>query len=316
MRFILTRLAHLLGVFFGISVLAFLLIRLLPGDPAMVIASQSGAADPELISEIRQDLGMDLPIWQQYGQWILNIFQGDFGTSYQNNRPVVDAIFDSLPVTIHLLLMAQIVSLVIAVPLALYVVPRRDGWLDRIVTVFVFAFQAIPNYVLAMVGISVLAVTLGWFPAVGYTPLSRGFWASTMSLVIPTIAVSALLIAVYIRTLREAAIETLRMDYILVGRSLGYSRMQILWQFALKPSLPPLVTVVGLHVGQLLSGVVVVEVLSGLPGVGTLLLNAINDRDYTTVQALVLMFAVVFVLVNFITDLIHMAIDPRVREAA
>jgi peptide/nickel transport system permease protein len=182
--------------------------------------------------------------------------------------------------------------------------------------VIVFALQAIPNYVLAMVGISIFAVGLGWLPAVGYTPLSRGVWESTVSLIIPTLAVSALLVAVYIRVLRESTIETLRMDYILVGRSLGYSRRQLLWNFALKPSLPPLITVVGLHVGILLGGVVVVEVISGLPGIGTLLLNAINNRDYTTVQALVLLFAVVFVAVNFITDLIHMAIDPRVRETS
>lgn len=316
MKFFLSRLTHLIVVFVGISVLTFLMIRLLPGDPALALAAQSGAADPQLIAEVRRDLGLDLPMWQQYTNWMLSIMQGDFGTSYRNNQPVAAGIMGSLPVTVHLVVLAQIVSLAIAVPVALYVVPRRDGWVDRTVTVIVFALQAIPNYVLAMVGISIFAVGLGWLPAVGYTPLSQGIWDSTFSLVLPTLAVSALLVAVYIRVLRESTIETLRMDYILVGRSLGYSRRQLLWNFALKPSLPPLITVVGLHVGILLGGVVVVEVISGLPGIGTLLLNAINNRDYTTVQALVLLFAVVFVVVNFITDLIHMAIDPRVREAS
>lgn len=316
MKFLVSRLTHLIVVFVGISVLTFLMIRLLPGDPALALAAQSGAADPQLIAEVRRDLGLDLPMWQQYANWMLNILQGDFGTSYRNNQSVTAGILSSLPVTVHLVVMAQVISLAIAVPVALYVVPRRDGWLDRTVTVLVFALQAIPNYVLAMVGISIFAVGLGWLPAVGYTPLSQGVWDSTVSLILPTLAVSTLLVAIYIRVLRESTIETLRMDYILVGRSLGYSRRQLLWNFALKPSLPPLITVVGLHVGILLGGVVVVEVISGLPGIGTLLLNAINNRDYTTVQALVLLFAVVFVVVNFITDLIHMAIDPRVREAS
>lgn len=316
MKFLVSRLTHLIVVFVGISVLTFLMIRLLPGDPALALAAQSGAADPQLIAEVRRDLGLDLPMWQQYANWMLNILQGDFGTSYRNNQSVTAGILSSLPVTVHLVVMAQVISLAIAVPVALYVVPRRDGWLDRTVTVLVFALQAIPNYVLAMVGISIFAVGMGWLPAVGYTPLSQGVWDSTVSLILPTLAVSTLLVAIYIRVLRESTIETLRMDYILVGRSLGYSRRQLLWNFALKPSLPPLITVVGLHVGILLGGVVVVEVISGLPGIGTLLLNAINNRDYTTVQALVLLFAVVFVVVNFITDLIHMAIDPRVREAS
>jgi peptide/nickel transport system permease protein len=316
MKFFVSRLVHLVVVFIGISVLTFLLIRLLPGDPAIALAAQSGAADPQLIAEIRRDMGLELPLWQQYANWMLSVFQGDFGVSYRNNQPVTAGILDSLPVTVHLVVMAQIVSVAIAVPLALFVAARRDGRVDRTVNLIVFALQAIPNYVLAMVGISVFAVALGWLPAVGYTPLGDGVWDSTVSLIIPTIAVSALLVAVYTRVLRESSLETLRMDYILVGRSLGYSRRELLWKFALKPSLPPLITVVGLHVGILLGGVVVVEVISGLPGIGTLLLHSINNRDYTTVQALVLLFAIVFVVVNFITDLIQMAIDPRVRETA
>lgn len=316
MKFFVSKLVHLVVVFIGISVLTFLLIRLLPGDPALALAAQSGAADPQLIAEIRQMLGLELPMWQQYLNWMANVFQGDFGVSYRNNQPVTAGILSSLPVTVHLVILSQIVSLVIAVPLALFVAIRRDGRVDRIVNVVVFALQAIPNYVLAMVGITIFAVALGWLPAVGYTPLSQGVWASTVSLIIPTLAVSPLLIAVYVRVLRESTIETLRMDYILVGRSLGYSRRELLWNFALKPSLPPLITVVGLHVGILLGGVVVVEVISGLPGIGTLLLNSINNRDYTTVQALVLLFALVFVAVNFVTDLIQMSIDPRVRESA
>jgi len=316
MNAVVSRIVHLIVVLFGISVLTFLLIRLLPGDPALALAAQSGNADPRLIAEIRVDLGLDLPIWQQYVVWMGSIFQGDFGVSYVNNQPVTAGILNNLPVTLHLMVLAQVFSVLIAVPVALYVAARRDRAVDRVVTVVNLAMQAIPNYVLAMVAISIFAVSLGWLPAVGYVPLGVDFLASNVSLIIPTLAVSALLIAVYIRVLRESVVEAIRMDYVLVGRSLGYSKRALLWRFALKPSLPPLITVVGLHVGVLLGGAVVVEVICGLPGLGTLLVTAINSRDYTTVQALVLLFAVTFVVVNFITDLIHMAIDPRVRAAS
>lgn len=316
MKSVLSRILHVIVVLFAISVLTFLLIRLLPGDPALALAAQSGNADPQLIAEIRKDLGLDLPLWEQYLHWIGNMFQGNFGVSYINNQPVVSSILNSLPSTIHLMVMAQIFSLVVALPVALFVAVRRDGWVDRVVAAIAFAMQAIPNYVIAMVGISIFAITLGWLPAVGYTPLSRGFWPSTASLIIPTLAVSALLIAMYIRVLRESIIDTLRMDYVLVGRSLGYSKRQLLWRFSLKPSLPPFITIFGLNIGALLGGTVVVEVISGIPGIGTLLVQSITSRDYATVQILVLFFAVTFVIVNLITDLIQMAIDPRVRASS
>jgi ABC-type dipeptide/oligopeptide/nickel transport systems, permease components len=316
MKVVVWRIVHLVFVLFGISVLAFLLVRMLPGDPASAIAAESGGSTPALLAEIRKQMGLNLPIYQQYGIWIVNVLTGNLGTSYQNHQAVTQSIVQHLPVTIQLMVMAQIVSLAVAIPVSLYVAPRQNGPVDRVVAVITFALQAIPNYVIAMVGILLFAVTLRWLPAIGYEPLSAGLWPSVKSLAIPTVALSALVVSVYIRVLRESTIDTLRMDYMLVGRAMGYSRGRLLWNLALKPSLPPLVTVAGLHVGILLGGAVVVEVISGLPGLGTLLLGAIQGRDYTTVQALVLLFAVVFVVVNFITDMIHIAIDPRVRAAS
>lgn len=316
MKFVASRALHLVIVLFGISVLAFLLVRMLPGDPAAALAAGSGGANPALLAEIRKQLGLNLPLYQQYGIWIGNVLHGNLGTSYRNNQPVATGIAQHMAVTVQLMVMAQIVCLVVAIPVALYIAPRRNRWVDRVVAAITFALQAIPNYVLAMLGIMVFAVSLRWLPAIGYVPLSAGFWPSIKSLTIPTLALSALVASVYIRVLRESVIETLRMDYILVGRAMGYSRTRLMWGLALKPSLPPLVTIVGLNVGLLLGSAVVVEVISGLPGLGTLLLNAIQNRDYTTVQALVLLFAAVFVVVNFVTDMIHVAIDPRVRAAS
>jgi len=310
------RVVHLIVVLFGVSVLTFLLIRLIPGDPALAIAATTGNVDPATLDRGRESLGLNLPLWEQYGRWIGGILQGDFGTSFRTNQDVATAIGDRLPVTLHMVIMAQIVSLVVAIPIALYVAPRRDRAPDRIIAAVTFALQAIPNYVLAIFGILVFAVTLGWLPALGYVPLSEGFWASTVSLLIPVSAISALLIAMYIRALRGSMIETLQMEYMLVGKSLGYSRRRLLWQFGLKPSLPPLITVVGLNFGVLFGATVVVEVICGIRGIGTLLLSAIDSRDYVVVQSVVLVFAVAYVLANFAADIVHLAIDPRVRATA
>ncbi len=310
------RLVHLVVVLFGISVLTFLLIRLLPGDPALAIAATTGNTDPATLEAIRKNLGLDLPLWQQYTTWLGGVLHGDFGTSFRTNQPIGAAIADRLAPTVQLVVMAQVLSLVVAVPVALYVAPRRDRWIDRSIAAVTFALQAIPNYVLAIFGVLIFAVGLGWLPSLGYVPLSDGLWSSLISLTIPCVAISALLVAMYVRVLRGSMIETLQMEYMLVGKSLGYSRRRLLWSFGLKPSLPPLVTVVGINFGVLLGATVVVEVICGINGLGTLLLNAIDSRDYVMVQGLVLVFAVAYVVANFAADLVHLAIDPRVRGAA
>lgn len=304
---------HLVLVLFAISVVTFGLIRLLPGDPALVMAAQGGGVDPAQVEAIRSALGLDLPVYEQYFNWIAGVLQGDLGTSYRNNQPVTTRIGQYAPVTVHLIIQTQVFSLLVAVPLALYVAPRRNSTTDHVVGSTTFSLQAIPTYVVAIVGVAVFAIALGWLPAIGYVPLSEGFWASTRSLIIATIALSSTLISIYVRVLRESVIDTLRMDYILVGRALGFTRRQLLWRFALKPSLPPLITMVAMQTGILIGSAVVIEVICGLPGLGTLLLNSITSRDYMTIQGLVLVFAVVFVLVNFIADIIHMLIDSRVR---
>jgi len=307
------RLIHLIVVLFGVSVLVFFLLDLLPGDPAQALIGSGGDSSPEALAAVRAELGLDRPIFERYGTWVLGLLQGDLGSSYYNGHAVADAIGHSAPVTFQLVVMIQIFSLAVAVPLAMYVAPRRDSLIDRFVAVVTFAFQSIPNYVVALVAILVLAVGLGWLPAIGYTPLSEGLWPSVRSLIIPTIAMSGVLIPVYVRVLRASMIQTLQQEYMLVGRAMGLSRGTLLLRYALKPSLPTLLTVVGVNFGVLIGGTLIVEVISGLPGLGSLLLNAVNTRDYILVQGLVLVFAVVYVLANFVVDLIQLVIDPRVR---
>jgi len=315
MKDIALRVLHLAVVLFGVSVITFLLIRLLPGDPALSIAATTGSVDQGTLDAIRHRLGLDLPLWQQYANWIVGIFHGDLGVSYRTSQPISTAILTNLPVTVQLVVMAQVLSLAVAIPVALWVAPRRDSWLDRIIAGITFVLQAVPNYVLAIFLVLIFAVGLHWLPAIGYVSLTDDVWGSIRSLLIPTLAVSALLIAMYTRVLRSSMIETLQMDFMLVGKAMGFSRGRLLWGAGLKPSLPSLVTVVGLNFGVLIGATVVVEVICGIRGLGTLLWNAINTRDYLLVQGLVLVFAVAYVLANFVADIIHLIIDPRVRAA-
>ncbi|PWB98022.1 ABC transporter permease [Homoserinimonas hongtaonis] len=310
-----SRLLHLITVLFGVSIIVFLLTSLLPTDPAAILAASAGDSSPQNVEAIRRDLGLDKPLIERYLLWVMSALSGNLGTSYFTGQSVAAAIGTAAPVTFQLIVMIQVITLLVAVPVALFVSPRRDSAIDRGVATVSFAAQAIPNFVVALVLILIFSVGLGVLPAIGYTSISEGLWPSIRSLIIPAIAMSFMLIPVYIRVLRSSMIQTLQQEFILVGRAIGLSRSTLLYRYALRPSLPTLVTVVGVNFGVLMGGTVVVEAISGLPGLGTLLLSAVTTRDYILVQGLVLVFAVVYVVVNFLVDIIQASIDPRVRVA-
>lgn len=311
-RLLALRVAQLVVVLLAISVLVFLLLEIMPGDPAEVIAGNSGDASPEAVAAIREAMGLNRPLPIRYLDWLGGALQGDLGASYANGQPVMDAIKSRFPVSIQLIIYAELISLLIAVPLATYVGQKRDSLVDRVVAAACFAGQAVPNFMLALILILILAVTLGLLPAVGYVPLSQGFVESFKSLTIPALALSGTLIPVYVRVLRNELVRTLQEDYVLVGRAMGIPRWKLLTRYALRPASPTLITVVGVNIGSLLGGAVIVEVISGIPGMGTLMLNAIQNWDYVVVQGVVLVIATVYVLANFVVDLLHVAVDPRV----
>lgn len=313
MRIVLERVGRLLLVMAGVSFLVFILLDLLPGDAAEVMVANSGSNDPAAIEAMRVQLGLDKPMLQRYAEWTFGALQGDLGTSYRTGQEVTTAILERLPVTFQLIVMVEIIALLVAVPVVMLVATRRDSPLDRFVASLCFAFQAVPNFMFALLSILLFSVTLGWLPAIGYVPITEDFWASTLSLAIPSIALSAGLVPVYIRVLRNEMIRTLQEDFILVGRALGLPKRKLLLEYALRPSLPTLITVVGVNIGILVGGTVVVEVISGIPGTGSLLLGAINSWDYVLVQGIVLVVAATYVLANFAVDMINVAIDPRMR---
>lgn len=313
-RTVVGRLLYLAVVLLCVSFLVFLLLDLLPGDPAQSIADASGIKDPGAIATIRHSLGLDHPFFIRFFSWLGGVLHGNLGQSYQSHQSVAAAIAHRAPVSFQLILTVEVISLVVAIPLAVYVAVHRDGIADRLLAAATFTLQAVPSFIIALVLILVLAVNLKWLPTIGYTPIGQGFLQSERSLLIPALSLAAGLIPVYVRVLRRSLIETLAEEFVLVARAVGMPRRAVLYRYALKPSLPALTTVVGVNFGTLIGGTVVVEIICGIPGVGSLLLTSIQNGDYLVVQGVILLAATVYVLANFAVDLVHLILDPRVRS--
>lgn len=314
MRGLWTRLAHLIFVLFGVTLFVFFLLNFLPSDPAEIIAGASGNTATESVDEIRKNLGLDRPVIERYVDWLGNVAHGDLGKSYRTNQPVLEAIKQPLPVTLELVLLTEILSLVIAVPLAVICAYRRDGRFDKATTITTFGLQSIPSFVTSLLLIYIFAVGLGWLPAIGYTRLSDGVVENLRTLAIPAMALSSALVPVYFRVLRNEMVRTLQEDYILMARAEGIPPRVILFRYALRSSMPTLVTVVGINIGSLVGGTLIVELISGVPGMGRLLFEAISNRDYLMVQGVILVIASAYVLANFIVDVSYPLMDPRVRR--
>lgn len=312
-RSIGSKAAQLLGVLAGVSFLVYLLMDLLPGDTADMIVSASDDPSPEAAARIRAELNLDKPLLVRYLLWLGQAIRGDLGISYRTKETVVGAIADRLPATLELMALSLVLSLLVAVPLAVYAARHRDRALDRGLSVLTFTMQSIPNFMVCLVLIFLFAVQLNLVPAVGFTPLSAGVGANLKSMLIPSVSLAFTLVPVYVRVLRNEMIRVLQEDFILVARAEGMKPNTVLFRYALRPSLPTLVTVVGINVGTLVGGALVIELITGLPGMGSLLFTAINNRDYVLVQGVVLFIAATYVIVNFAVDSLQTLIDPRTR---
>ena len=314
MPLLLRRLVHLVVVLFFVTLFVALLTAMLPGDPVDAIA---GFASEEQKEALRQDLGLDDPVWQQYGRWIGDFVTGDLGGYYSvtGERPVVDRVSDSLPVSLQLMVYAQVLALVIAIPAGVITAYRAGSRSDRIANATAFGMLAIPNFALALVLAYYVGVEVGWLPVSGYVKPSEDFVEHIRRMIMPTIALAVGQIAVYMRLLRSDMIATLQEDFITMAKSKGVSPRRVLWRHALRPSSLTLLTVAGLNVGTLIGGAVIVEVIFSMPGVGTLLFEAIQARQYIALQSLVALIAVGYVLINFLVDVLYAVLDPRIRHA-
>jgi peptide/nickel transport system permease protein len=311
---ILRRLAHLVVVLFFVTLFVALLTAMLPGDPVDAIA---GFASPEQKEALREDLGLDDPVYVQYGRWIGNFVTGDLGGYYSvtGERPVMDRVRDSLPVSLQLMVYAQVLALVIAIPAGVFTAYRAGSRSDKAANATAFGMLAIPNFALALVLAYYVGVQLGWLPVSGYVKPSEDLVEHIRRMALPAISLAVGQVAVYMRLLRSDMIATLQEDFITMAKSKGVSPSRVLWRHALRPSSLTLLTVAGLNVGTLIGGAVIIEVIFSMPGVGTLLFEAIQARQYIALQSLVAIIAVGYVLVNFLVDVLYAVLDPRIRHA-
>ncbi len=299
---------------FGVAVLVFFLLRIVPGDIVELKYAGSGTYAPkEMIARERAQLGLDQPLWNQFAGWMWGIARLDFGTSMWTGQPITHEIRIRLELSVELALLATFVAVLISVPLGALAAFRQDSWIDYAVRIFSIAGLAIPSFWLGILIILGFIIYFRWLPPLQFT----SFWvnpkANLLQLIWPALAVGYRYSAVATRMTRSAVLEVLREDYIRTARAKGLWERAVLIRHALKNALLPVITVIGLEFAFLISGLVVTEQVFNLNGIGKLFVDAVTERDYTMVQSLVLLTAFVFIFVNFMVDLINAFLDPRVR---
>jgi peptide/nickel transport system permease protein len=310
-RYLATRLISLVPILFGTSVVAFLLIRLVPGDPAIALLGLE--ADPRSLAALRQQLALDQPIVVQYATWLGHILTGDFGRSIQGGRAVFPLLIGALAPTALLSAAALVISLVIAIPAGIVAAVSRNSGADYTASLLALCGLSLPSFWLGILLILAFSIYLPLFPASGYVSPWVDPVAHLRHLVLPALTLGAALAAATMRMTRAAMLEVLRADYVRTARAKGLSRRRVIWVHALRNARIPIVTLLGIQLGQLLGGVVITETVFSWPGIGKLTVDAIFARDYPVVQGAVLLTATLFVLINLLTDLVYTVLDPRVR---
>jgi len=303
LRFLARRLALTVLVLFGVATLVFSLIHLIPGDPAQAMLGE--AASQKDVEELRQKLGLDRPMVAQYGRFVRGVLRGDLGTSFRTGLPVTAQVVERMPATLELAVAAMVVAVIIAIPLGIAAAVRRGTAVDHMAMVLSLSGVSIPNFWLGPLLAIIFAVELGWLPVSG-----RGTWAH---LVLPAISLGAALAAILARMMRATLLEELRELYVLAARARGGSRARAVLHHAFRNSLIPVVTIIGLQFGAVLTGAVITETVFAWPGIGRLLIQSIGFRDYPLVQGCILLIAVTYVAVNLLTDLLYGVLDPRIR---
>ncbi|MGI8735269.1 MAG: nickel ABC transporter permease [Pyrinomonadaceae bacterium] len=308
-RYLLTRLLSLIPLWLGISMLAFLLSNLAPGDPATVIAHRLSDAPPseEQIATLRREYRLDDALPVRYARWLASAAQGDLGTSYRTKEPVLKELATRLPATLQIACGALVIALAIALPLGVLAAVRRGSWIDHLARVGALTGASLPSYWLAYLLILVFALALGWLPVAGRD--------GPNAMILPALTLGLGTGATLARLTRSSLLEVLGEDFVRTARSKGLSEWAVLRGHCLKPALLPVLTVTGIAFGHLLSGAVIVETIFAWPGVGNLLINSIYDRDYPMIQGFVLFMGAVFTLLSAAVDLSYAWIDPRIRYA-
>lgn len=315
LRFLMQRLLALIPVLFTVAIIVFLILRLTPGDPAAVIAGNN--ATNEDIDRIREQLGLTKPLFTQFTIWLSGVLQGDLGYSFYLNKPVIELIAQRIEPTLSLAAGTMLLSVAVAVPLGTLAAWRMGGWLDRILSGFAVAGFSVPVFVIGYVLIYVFAIELQWLPVQGYRrlfgPSSQGIGAWAYQLVLPWVSLATIYVALIARVTRASVSEALTEDYIRTARAKGVTEQAVLLRHALANAAVPIVTVIGIGIALLIGGVVVTETVYAIPGLGSLTVDAVLNRDFPVIQGVVLFFSVLYVVINLLVDLSYLWLDPRIR---
>lgn len=302
------RLLHSIWVLAAIIIVSFLVIRLIPGDP--VVQMLGLQATPENIAAVNEDLGLDLPMGQQIVQFVERAFQGDLGSSIIKRAPVNDIVFDRLLPSVYLLLYATVLALIISVPLGALSAIYRNRVPDQVVRLTSMVSFAMPQFWLGLMLILLFAIQLDVLPSGGY---GEGFGGILLHLTLPALTIGLYLAPQLMRTLRSSLIEAIDSDYVEAARSRGYRESRVVGKLAMRNALVPLISVLSINIGFLISGTVIVEVVFQVPGLGALLVQSVLNRDYPVIQGLILVFGAMVILVNILADAAYAVVDPRVR---
>jgi peptide/nickel transport system permease protein len=309
--YLLRRFALMLLTLFGMSILIFLVMRLVPGNIADILVDSAGIVDPKQKLKIERELGLDQPLIIQYWQWISGLMRGELGYAYVSERPAIEEIAPRIPVTAKLASLALVFSVVIGVPLGVISAVRRNTFLDYLLRIISLSGLSMPSFWLGLLVLMAFVQVVGWIPIYNRQPDS--IWAEIGLLTIPALVVGFRSSALVMRLTRSSMLEVLKQDYIRTARSKGASENSVNYEHALRNALLPVVTIIGIEAAFLIGGLIVTETVFNIPGVARFLVEAIRSRDYPIVQNLVMFIAMVVVMVNFLVDLTYTLLDPRIR---
>ncbi len=298
----------------GISIVIFLMVRLLPGDIVSVLAGADIGSDPELIQQAREQLGLNGSYPEQYWRWISGVLQGDLGDSLRNTEPVSSVLLDAIPITAELVFLGLLIATVIGIPLGVLSAVKRDSKHDFAARVGGLIGVSIPSFWLATLLLLFTSRVFGWVPPLNYVPIYEDPIENLSQFILPAIAISVFTLAIVMRMVRATMLEVLGQDYVRTARAKGVKGKVVISRHALRNALIPVVTVIGFEIGILMGGSAIVEIIFGLPGLGNTLINAIFNRDYPVVQGATMVLAFIFIFANLIVDLLYGVLDPRISQ--
>ena len=304
----------LIPTLLGMSIIIFLMLRLLPGDIVSIIAGPDAQADSSAQAKLREAMGLSDPLWRQYLNWIGDLLRGDFGVSMRSGKPVSELFARALPVTIELALLSVLIASLVAIPLGVISAVKRNTPIDYVARFFGLVGLSLQNFWIATLLLLFTSKLFGWVPSINFIRFTDDPIGNLRQFMLPAFAIAIQLMAIIMRMTRATMLEVMGQDYVRTARAKGLSDRVVVYRHALRNALIPVVTVIGFQLGSLLGSTAIIEVIFGLNGMGNTLLQAITNRDYTLVQASVLYLAIVFVLVNLLVDVLYAVLDPRIKQ--